>query len=47
MKVHYPNPVFHSKIIPNTIGNVLELKEKEDELLGRSFQERKVPIFLI
>src|SRR6266436_1734206 len=44
LKVHYPNLVFHSKIIPNTIGNVLEL---EDELLERSFQERKAPIFLI
>src|SRR5260221_12402204 len=29
LKVHYPNLVFPSKIIPNTIGNVLELREKE------------------
>src|SRR5260221_6325481 len=28
LKVHYPNLVFHSKIIPNTIGNVLELREE-------------------
>src|SRR5258706_12064012 len=28
LKVHYPNPVFHSKIIPNTIVNVLELREE-------------------
>src|SRR5258708_6076757 len=26
-KIHYSNPVFHSKIIPNTMGNVLELRE--------------------
>src|SRR5260221_6999103 len=32
LKVHYPNAIFHSKIIPNTIGSVLELKE---ELLRR------------
>src|SRR5258708_19528648 len=28
LKVHYPNPVFHSKIIPNTTGNILELREE-------------------
>src|SRR5258708_15254502 len=28
LKVHYPNLLFHSEIIPNTIGNVLELREE-------------------
>jgi len=27
-KIHYSNPVSHSKIIPNTIGNILELREE-------------------